>query len=78
MTSVIRDDQRSQFLDRITVEDSHLEITLFLSRFDLCILFTPPPEITLLITIFDLCILFAPPHELMLLIFAYYLTFFAN
>jgi hypothetical protein len=43
--SVILDDQQCHFLDRTDVEASHPEFTLFLPRFDLCILFASPPEL---------------------------------
>jgi hypothetical protein len=47
--SVKLDNQHGQFLDQVAAEDSHLELTLFLSSFDLCILFASPPELILLL-----------------------------
>jgi hypothetical protein len=46
--------------DQMVVEASHSHLMLLIPRFDLWILFSPPPKLMLLI----LCILFSPPELL--------------
>jgi hypothetical protein len=58
----------------MTVEASHTDLMFFLPSFDLCILFTPPPEITFFILSFGLYLLFAPPPELMLFLFSIFVV----